>query len=232
MSRLQRVTPVNRALFLPGVSGSGGTIADNASVSMSGNTPFSLCFWVTVIAGNAAILTKGPRNGVAATSEYSLETDTGTSKARFQVSDGTTITSVTSDAFGAMALGKRHFVVGTYDGANINISVNAGAQTSAAQTTGAQDSTNALRLGIRNDGGAPLGGLINRAGIWKRALSLTEIAQLYNSGKGVSAAVDLTGSLLTSIISYWNLQNNGNDHFGGNHWAFIGNGMQFRGDNR
>lgn len=85
----------------------------------------------------------------------------------------------------ALSLSTWYFVVWQYDAAAdlIRIGVNNGTPETAADSTGATDGTNELRVG--RQGSAYFDGRIDALGIWRRVLSAAEITQLYNSGNGL-----------------------------------------------
>ena len=55
-------------------------------------------------------------------------------------------------------------------------------------------------------------GSIDESGIWSRALSSTEVSQLYNSGAGF-AFTSFTSSLLSSLITYYNFNSYSNNSY-------------------
>jgi hypothetical protein len=90
--------------------------------------------------------------------------------------DGTnTAAVVKADNFGSPSTGVWYFVVARYDGAHISISVNGGAANTTVFSSDIHDSPDTLRFGFTD-------GLLDEVGLWKRALSDTEIAYLYNNG--------------------------------------------------
>lgn len=56
-------------------------------------------------------------------------------------------------------------------------------------------------------GGGGADGAITRLGIWNKVLSSAELTTLYNKGKPLNGS-DLTGSLLTGLMHYWDVDNN------------------------
>ena len=77
---------------------------------------------------------------------------------------------------------------------------------------------------------ANMNGLIAAAGLWKRALSATEVLQLYNGGKALRYA-GLAAGLKTSLAAYWNLISaDYNDYSGnGEHLKQLGGVTQVNG---
>lgn len=79
------------------------------------------------------------------------------------------------------------FVAAGYDGSNIFISLNGGAMTTTPFTGpiyGASGQN--LEVGAYFGGSYLFYGLIDEIGIWHRALTASEITQLYNSGNGLT----------------------------------------------
>lgn len=74
----------------------------------------------------------------------------------------------------------------TYDGATANLYVNGVLEHSAVCTSADNDGGVVFTIGCNPwDAGGCWGGSIDEVGVWDRALSLTEIASLYNSGTGL-----------------------------------------------
>jgi hypothetical protein len=68
----------------------------------------------------------------------------------------------------------------------LKISVNNGAFVAVAYAGGPDTTTSNPSVGGQPGGAAPMGGVIDEVGIWKRALSASEITTLYNSGSGTT----------------------------------------------
>lgn len=206
-----------------GASFAGGSsqflsVADNADLSMGAGVRMTIALWAfpQLNATTQDLAVKGA--ATTAAREYMVRQDTA-NKIAFLVSDGATAASAQSTA--AMTLNAWNFVVGQYDGTNVRSSVNNGALANAAFSTDIQDSTQPFRLGLRGDGLEPYTGTLDVVGIWRRALTTTEISQLYNGGVGM-AYRDLSGSLLTNLVAWFDLDDQGGsgatwvDRAGGN----------------
>jgi hypothetical protein len=91
-------------------------------------------------------------------------------------------------AWGSVSVSTSAFthVVGTYDGTTLTVYVNAVAQanTVTQSGTGSGGSTQ-TSLGDRKGSVAYYPGLVDEVGYWSRALSSTEVTQLYNGGAGI-----------------------------------------------
>lgn len=73
---------------------------------------------------------------------------------------------------------------GTWDGATVSLYVN-GVFVDSNPSTGIDQSFSNQGTAIGNDaGGSPFDGIIDEVGFWNRALSASEISQLYNGGVG------------------------------------------------
>ncbi len=192
--------------------------ADNANVS-TGATNFTFAAWVYatdttnfVNSGSPVFINKQD-NG--SNNEYSLmylSNDFGGDRANrfnWQVkSTNSTYYYVVGNNFGAGAINTWYFLVGYYDGTNIGLSVNAGTADTTSFSGNPVDAAANFQICTQN-GGNYFKGTIDSVGFWKRALSSSEITTLYNSGKGMTYA-DMQGAgLATSIVSYWELEENG-----------------------
>ena len=156
------------------------TIGDNAPLSM-GDVDFSIAGWVRFDAlGGCGLAGKWASGSL----EYLVYFD-GTNL-RFHVSnDGAGNVSVVNAA--AIAANTWYFFVAWHDasGNTINLSVNNNAAASAAHSTGVHNGTASLYLARNEEGVTYLTGRLDSVSIWKRVLSSTERAQLYNSGNGL-----------------------------------------------
>lgn len=89
-------------------------------------------------------------------------------------------------SFTAINDGNWHHIVATWDGSNTNFYVDGTARGSVANATVPVNTTNTyFNIGNRvayNDG--KVSGMIDEVGVWSKALSTTEISDLYNSGNG------------------------------------------------
>lgn len=105
--------------------------------------------------------------------------------------DGSTPVQVDATTFGAPSTATWYLVVGTYDGANMKLSVNAGTQNTQAATGSVFGGAAAFGVGVilNNNSASPIylmNGRIAKTGLWNRALTPTEITTLYNSGAGLA----------------------------------------------
>lgn len=191
------------------------SIADNASLSITGN--ITICCWVklSALAGNHGIVSKLKIAGNQ--QSWSLIYYASTNRFRFAVSsNGSTSTSVFSDELGDVAVDIWYFIACRYDGSNIKIFVN-GNEDSEAFSTGIYDSTASFMIGRTDNEAGHMDGDIACVGIWSAALTDALIERLYNysteaGGAGeLLTAEPLPHSILsaygldTNLVSYWNL---------------------------
>jgi hypothetical protein len=162
------------------------TVADNASLSFGSNTNFTISCWVnfTSLTGGEALIGKWNVFGSGQREYEILYLAGGTQRFQFSVTtNGTTITTVTANNFGAASTSTWYFVVASYDGSNISINVNNGTANTATFTAGVFDGSSNFAIGNDSDGDF-MDGLIDMVAVWKRTLSAAELAYLYNSGNG------------------------------------------------
>src|SRR5207244_2858272 len=100
---------------------------------------------------------------------------------------GQTANTVTGNTFGALSTATWYQVVITYassSGAILLYVNNATPDSGTASFTPVVSSTGPLRIGV--DASTNFwDGRVQRAGLWKKVLSASEVSQLYNSGAGL-----------------------------------------------
>jgi hypothetical protein len=87
----------------------------------------------------------------------------------------------------AICDGQWHFVTMTYSGTQLKVYVD-GSLVSTSEATGSIISNTGFKIGKTHQasyGNSPLIGQMDAVGIWSRALSDSEVAELYNSGTGL-----------------------------------------------
>jgi len=179
------------------------TTADGAYLDFSTAFSISLWFRCTGGAGTYRHLITKPANptwtspffvyGLRINNSNELEAWANTA------ADGTATTS-TSGSFGADSTWKHVVVV--FNQTTIKIYVNGSESASTSNTSSISNSSQSLILGSRHasDLGEYFSGMIDEVGMWSRALSGTEVGQLYNSGNGNSYPFVLGGSFLLNFI--------------------------------
>lgn len=145
--------------------------ADNAALSMGVGVHFTFAAWVYPdTLGAMAILSKFG-------SEYLLDTQAGVP--RLFVSSGLSYSS-------ALIVSTWNLVIAWYDGAERGIQVDDGVPVTQVFSTDATDGAAEFRIGHRVDTPASdyWNGRIDEVGIWKRAITVQERADLWNGGAG------------------------------------------------
>ncbi|MBI3335907.1 MAG: laminin G domain-containing protein [Candidatus Portnoybacteria bacterium] len=180
------------------------SIADNASLSI-GAVSFTWAAWVYLDSKTG--VTANLISKMSVDNEYYVEYGSTPDRFAFQVYSGPSLPSggIAASTFGSPSTATWYFIVAWRDSVaqTINISINNGAVDSTTYSeTNVYDGASELRIG--RYGTTYYNGRIALVGLWKKVLSSAERTELYNSGKGY-AYRDLTGSLKTSLISYWNL---------------------------
>lgn len=196
------LTNNNVATFVAGKVGQATALDKNLQQSWSradsallkpGDADFGICLWykATSLTTEQFLVSKWK----SSTNQrgYAVMFDIATSRFKFFLSgNGTTSASVTASTFGAPSTGVYYFIVARYDAAAdlMYISVNGGAEDSAAQTggpfsaavnfeIGALEATNSNEDGNSDQVGITTGG--NR-------FTASDISFLYNGGNGRSWA--------------------------------------------
>jgi hypothetical protein len=169
------------------------TLADNADMSLAGDTAFTVALWwkaeTDPVSGGKALFAKSA--GDDASAEYAAYFATGSPNISFRVGNGSSSAQVLSaESYGAIDNTNWHFGVFTHDPvANLlKIRIDDGTPTTAAWSGGTQDGANAFQLGAYTAWGVAWDGLLDEVGFWKKALTSGEETWLYNSGNGRSYA--------------------------------------------
>jgi hypothetical protein len=155
---------------------------DDATLS-AGNTDFTIAVWVYLDTKiTSGIVSKYPFGGQ---NEYLILYNASGDRFQFYLcSDGTTCTSVTANAFGAVSASTWYYIIGWRDKANNiqGIEVNA-LFNSQSYTNALFDGSAAFEIG-RYGGSNYFNGRIDSVALWRRALSQNERIWLYNAGTG------------------------------------------------
>ena len=189
------VGQINTAASFVRSSGHYLAVSDNASLSVSTTTDFTISAWVNLRTNTAtmAIIAKG-EGPADEDEEYALILNSGaTLRYRFEVDDGASGSAkgtVDADTFGAPGTGTYQFVVCWWDaGASmLNIQVNNGGINSSSYTSGITDTVRPFHIGAFSNTGAAtfLDARVDEVGFWKRLLTTQEKTDLYNAGKGIT----------------------------------------------
>lgn len=162
-------------------SGSGKIlIPDNAA--FDGTTAVTMAAWVNFssLTGQQQIFAKSPANSAA----YMILYKTATNHLACTVD--TDAHSIVGTA--TLTTATRYHCVQTYDGSVLTLYLNAATDGTPASYAGAMTpGTGSVGIGVLGDNATQFAiGTIDEVAWWSRALSSTEITQLYNSGNGLA----------------------------------------------
>lgn len=160
----------------------------------TGNGSFSISAWVKAdTLGSANCIVSF---GTSSTSQ-AITFDLRGSKLYADFYAGTTVTGATT-----LSTATWYFVVLTFDGTNIRLYLNASLDATSANTSAnIVDGSGAIGRAFWASGNY-FDGLVDEIGLWSRALSGSEITQLYNSGTGLQYPFGTAYSLTCSTGSY------------------------------
>jgi hypothetical protein len=185
------------------------SIPSNSTLTVTG-TSFTYAFWANAVNTTfiQLIFNKSSATGV----EYRILLLSGL--LRFQIlPDGGTWEARKEINIGAGAVNTWNFYVCRYDssgGGTMGISINGGAFESLG-SVGAitQTLSNTLQIANSAEGvtGSLYTGQLSSIGFWKKALTASEVTQLWNNGAGRTYA-SLDSGLRTNLVSWWALNQN------------------------
>jgi hypothetical protein len=186
------------------------SIASNSTLTVTG-TSFTYAFWAnTPNTSNGMVISKTSSSD---TREFQIILNTG-GVAEFRLfPDGTFANSrVISSSASSFSANSWNFFACRYDSsaATIGISINGGAFTSLGSIPAiTQTNTNPLNLGVfvNTASGLNYTGQLASVGFWKRALTASEVTQLWNNGAGRTFA-SLDSGLRNNLVSWWALNQN------------------------
>jgi len=163
------------------------SIADNDDIS-TGDIDFSWISWVNPdsVAAHQYLINK---YNTTSDGEYFIDFFLSTSRFSFLVTDGGgNFGRIQATSFGLPSVGNWYFIVAEHDATanTISIQINNGAIDSVAYTYGANNSNEALFLGVTSGGGFPFNGQMDETALFKQTLNAGERSWLYNGGKGRS----------------------------------------------
>lgn len=168
------------------------THADSAALS-TGNIDYTLSAQVYFNSQTSerAIVSKFDAAGQR---EYTLRLNSISGKMQFIISsNGTTLTTLNADTFGALSNSIWYAVVAWHDSVNdvLGISVNDVSNT-VSYSSGSIDGTSLFRLGDNNFGDF-MDGRIDEVGFWKRVLTAAERTALYSGNPLTGTAAIAVG---------------------------------------
>jgi hypothetical protein len=180
----------NAAVF-NGSSSNYLSCADNATLSMGSGVAFTLTAWVYPTANPSSgaysgIVGKHQTTATFAGCEYGIGWDGGSLQSI--VGTGAAFSNLSSFTL-APALNTWSFIYVVVRGGTPTHAINKNNGTEATQSGQfAQDGTNAFVVGGLITSGRMYQGRVCEVGLWKRALSSTDLTTLYNSGAGLGYA--------------------------------------------
>lgn len=165
--------------------------ATNSSLQ-TGGQDFSLAGWfyMDTTVDSATVVSKG---GAFANREYQIkDVFSGAHRLQFTCwNSGGTQFNLVATTGTSLSTGSFFFFAVTFNNTTkeMTISVNNSAQDTTTLTGSIPSSTGDFTVGTHeNSGGTFWNGRVDQLGFWKKVLTTTEIAQLYNSGNGLSYA--------------------------------------------
>ena len=148
-------------------------IVSGSNVGISGSSPRTVCFWAKVISGTSLLGWGLESAGLLFVLQLS-----GTNY-YFYGNNRDINTGVAYD-------NNWNFHCVTYDGTTLKWYLNNSIIASQALSLNTTDTPLSIGSANRNNTGYNYNGLIDEVGIWSRALSSTEVGELYNSGAGLT----------------------------------------------
>jgi hypothetical protein len=186
------------------------SIASNSTLTVTGSS-FTFAFWANTPNTSAGMVIS--KSSGSDTREFQIVLNTGGALGFTLFPNGTFAgrKDLNSGASAFIANTWNLFVC-QYDSsaATIGISVNGGAFTSLGSIPAiTQTNTNPLNFGVflNTSTGLNYTGQLSSIGFWKRALTASEVTQLWNSGVGRTYA-SLDSGLRTNLVSWWALNQN------------------------
>lgn len=187
------------------------SVADNASLTHS--TDMSIAAWVTLTTKTSGQVS---RKGSGSDFEFALRYIDTSDRFEFSLKSTSETETVVAETFGAPTIGDWVFLVASFDDSTnkLGISVNNGTFDNLAGfiNGGRQSTSLALGIGAAGDGASPFDGGIAAVGYWEKVLTPAERTSLFNTGAGLYHS-ELTGSLLTNLVSYWDLDEQSGTRF-------------------
>jgi hypothetical protein len=165
--------------------------SDDADLSVA-DIDFSISFWFKPESvGIVQVMFSKGNTTTAANIAYYGDLN-ASNRLRFLVGNGAgSSTTFTDSTFGAVSAGTWYHAVFVHDSVNnlLKMAINANTfQTTACSHGSFNDAGFFILGGITTSFGSDYDGMMQRWGLWKRALSQTECTDLYNGGNGLSYA--------------------------------------------
>lgn len=182
------------------------SIADNSSLSVEAQD-FSFSCWVYSDSFGTDRMVAAKDSNSAGNREWHLIYSSSASRWVMRLQNSTTnLLTLVAIAAGAPATATWYHLTVTYTTATraAALYVNAGTPATGTASGDITASGAPFTIGAFGNTGSPWNGRIAAAGFWKKVLSAAEVTTLYNGGV-LLAYSDLSGSLLTSLESWWDL---------------------------
>lgn len=168
---------------------------------------FSVSAWINGESwsgtGTRTVVAKTNVTGGGNLRNYHLDVTTG-GKVRFGFTSSAGVFQGFTESTATLSTGTWYHIVGTWDGTTVNLYINGSLDNSTdpAGTPTPNTTTGNLcigRLGPNN--AAYFDGLIDEVGIWGRALTADEVAQLNNGGAGIVYPFGITPNKLAGKLA-------------------------------
>lgn len=179
---------IKQGLSIPSTSGNLVSVPDSASLDFTSG--LSICGWINPQqSGNEmyiAVKTRASPWSSGGGAQWFIRINAANGAWAMDINTGSTIPISGSYTFN---VGTWYFLCGTWDGSTMEVYVNGVSQGTKALSGSINTGAYPLYIGNNNISGDQPSGqakYVDEIGIWSRALTSTEISQLYNSGAGLS----------------------------------------------
>src|SRR3990167_194103 len=217
-SNLASLTP-DDAIQLTAASSQYLTATSTLGTMDGTNRSFSTWVYLDSVAADLIVLADGNDGVAVAAGTYNFELKFLTATKNFQLKfngyDGTNETTVTTLANSVTATGTWYLITWTIShvlqAGSIAVQVNGGSGGVGSHTDSLVRTPavgQVFRIGSGQVVGTYWNGRVDEVGFWTRELAAAELTTLYNGGAGLEYP-DLSGSLLTSLSSYYRLREDG-----------------------
>jgi hypothetical protein len=178
--------------------------SDNSYISTTGDTTWQVWWYPTTLNAQQAFFDKW--NYSAATREYEVFANYsgGTTTLYVNLSSNGSTASTASKTTTSISTNNWYHLVYVYTASTgtVEFFLNGSSLgTSTGNLTSIYNSTSTLGIGqYITGGGGNISGMLDELGMWKRALSSTEVTELYNSGNGLAYPFTATAKPSTLMM--------------------------------
>lgn len=171
------------------------SVADDDRLDMGTGAQMTLCAWVYLDSAPAAVLNIVSKFNASGNQRgYAMEWNNVTNRMNLLYSVAGTSAVTLGYSSLVISTATWYFFTVTYDGVNFSLNVNGGTPIVTATTGDIFATTTPFQIGLRGATTLYWDGRICGVGLWKRVLTATELAFLYNGGSGRSSVeLGLTG---------------------------------------